>query len=359
MTRPRHIMKKVKVVDLFCGIGGLSHGLVQEGFQVVAGVDNDPSCKYAFEANNSASFINRDIARFTARELNALYGDAGVRILVGCAPCPPYSFLTRRGLSDGKGRQRDYPMKRFMNLIRRVQPDIVSMENVPDLSNVQKYPVFGKFLRMLKNNDYHVSYKTVDASRYGVPQRRRRLVLLASKLGEISLIPETHDDERLVTVRQAIGSLPPIQDGATHHRDPLHRASKLSTINKRRILATPKDGGSAKDWPRELIPDCYKRKTGKSFMATVYGRMRWDDVAPTMTTNCATLGTGRFGHPSQNRAISLREAAIFQTFPSSYDFGPLGSIQDFTRHLGNAVPVSLARAIGQSIRKHIEDRSLP
>jgi DNA (cytosine-5)-methyltransferase 1 len=208
--RPRAFRKKeVKVVDLFCGIGGLSHGLVLEGFDVVAGVDNDKSCKHAFERNNKAKFISKDIARFSARELCKLYEGASVRVLVGCAPCQPYSSLSRRRLTKKQARKRWYPLSRFMSLVKKVQPEIVSMENVPDLSNEQKYEIFGKFVKMLHGLKYRVSFKTIDASRYGVPQKRQRLVLLASRLGDIDLLPETHRADDLMTVRDVISALPP------------------------------------------------------------------------------------------------------------------------------------------------------
>jgi DNA (cytosine-5)-methyltransferase 1 len=351
---------KIKVVDLFCGIGGLSHGLKLEGFDVIAGVDSDKSCKYAFEKNNRSKFIAKDIARFTSKELSELFGDAPIRVLTGCAPCQPYSSLTRRKLSPKKARERWYPLYRFMRLVSAVQPEIVSMENVPDLSNAKKYAVFDSFVKKLTDLGYHVSFKTVDASRYGVPQKRNRLVLLASKLGEIDLIAETHCDETIVTVRDTIKSLPPLRDGGTNAIDPLHRASKLSPLNKRRIAATPRNGGSATSWSRELIPACYRRQTGKSYMVTVYGRMRWNAPAPTMTTHCTTLGTGRFGHPTQNRAISLREAARFQTFPDDYLFHEDGgwNITQTAKHIGNAVPVLLARAIGKSIKHHLRANAI-
>jgi DNA (cytosine-5)-methyltransferase 1 len=345
----------IRVVDAYCGIGGLSHGLILEGFNVVAGIDSDGSCKTAFETNNNASFISKDIARFTVRELEDLFGDATIRVLVGCAPCQPYSTLARRKLSAKEKRKRWYPLYRFMRLVKAAEPEVVSMENVPELSNTEKYPVFADFVKALRKAGYHVWYETVDASRYGVPQRRNRLVLLASKLGEIKLIPHTHDDATMITVRDAIKSLPRLRDGAVHKSDPLHRSSKLSDLNKRRIAATPKNGGSATSWGNDLKPKCYQRKSGKSYMVTVYGRMRWDDPAPTMTTQCTTLGTGRFGHPTQNRAISLREAARLQTFPDTYVFaGPEGvGITQTARHIGNAVPVMLGRAIGKSIKRHI------
>jgi DNA (cytosine-5)-methyltransferase 1 len=321
----------------------------------VAGIDNDPSCKTAFETNNNATFISKDVARLTARKLETLFGDATIRVLVGCAPCQPYSTLTRSTLSAKQKRQRWYPLYRFMRLVKATQPEVVSMENVPDLSNTDKYSVFTDFVRTLKKAGYHVSYDAIDASRYGVPQRRHRLVLLASKLGEIAMIPHTHDDATVVTVRDVIKTLPRLNEGGENKNDPIHRSSKLSDLNKRRIAATPKNGGSATSWPSELKPKCYRRKSGRSYMATVYGRMRWDDLAPTITTHCTTLGTGRFGHPTQNRAISLREAARIQTFPDSYVFGDPEDVRitQTARHIGNAVPVMLGRAIGKSIKRHV------
>jgi DNA (cytosine-5)-methyltransferase 1 len=152
-----------------------------------------------------------------------------------------------------------------------------------------------------------------------------------------------------------IKSLPVLRDGSINATDPVHRSSKLSPLNKKRIVATPKNGGSATSWKRGLIPLCYRKESGKSYMVTVYGRMRWDHPAPTMTTHCTTLGTGRFGHPTQNRAISLREAARFQTFPDSYAFADEGNINvtRMARHIGNAVPVLLGRTIGKSIKRHV------
>jgi DNA (cytosine-5)-methyltransferase 1 len=353
--RAPSLKKRVKVVDLYCGIGGLSHGLTLEGLNVVAGVDNDKTCKYGFEKNNEGKFIHKDISRFTVKELRKLLRGAAVRVLVGCAPCQPYSSLNRRKLSKKEASRRSYPMYRFMTLVKHVKPEIVSMENVPDLSDARKYPVFDEFVRALEALEYKVSFKKVDASKYGVPQKRHRLVLLASRLGPISLIAETHTDEEVLTVKEAIGKLPRLADGKMHSTDALHRSSKLSDTNKQRIAATPKDGGSATSWPSHLIPKCYRKRSGRSYMVTVYGRMRWNDPAPTITTQFMTLGTGRFGHPTQNRAISLREAAIFQSFPSYYEFAPGNNVtvKHAAKHIGNAVPVLLGRAIGKSIKNHI------
>lgn len=353
------LKKNIKVVDLFCGIGGLTHGLVLEGFNVVAGVDNDDSCRFAFEANNNSRFIHKDISNFSPSELEEIYGDSKIKILVGCAPCQPFSTLNKKRSAYKKVDQRWEPLYKFIELVKKVKPEIVSMENVPDLSNPKKYPVFEMFIKTLNKIGYNVSYKTVDVSKYGVPQKRKRLVLLASLLGSIELIPETHNLNNLVTVRDVIQSLHRIDDGQVDDTDYLHRSRKLSDLNKLRIKSTPKDGGNARSWDYDLRPKCYKRKSGETFIGTVYGRMKWDEPAPTMTTQCTGLGNGRFGHPEQDRAISLREAAIFQSFPVSYKFSETDKISStkISKQIGNAVPVILGQVIARTIKKHIKSIS--
>ncbi len=349
------LKKKAKVIDLFCGVGGMTHGFVREGFDVVAGIDIDKTCEYSYVKNNPSVFLHRDIKDVTSQDLLDLYGGADVKILIGCAPCQPFSSLNlKRGVYKNHD-SRWSALEKFIDLIDSVQPDIVSMENVKDLFDEKKFPIFGKFVEALKRNKYEVSYRVVDASYYGVPQKRKRLVLLASKFGKIELIPETHNKENLVTVRQVISHLSTIRDGQTSKKDPLHKASKLSDLNKKRIIATPKNGGGAKDWEESLVLECHKKDSGSSYKSSVYGRMRWDEPAPTMTTHCVNLGTGRFGHPTQNRAISLREAALFQSFPEDYIFGQAdGVLMTVTaKHIGNAVPVRLGEVIAQSIKAHL------
>ena len=354
-SKPAYAIDQAKVIDLFSGIGGLSQGFVSEGFKVVAGIDLDDSCRYAFERNNHSNFIQRDIASVTARELTRLYGEGkALKILVACAPCQPFSSLNLNRAVYQRTNDKWTSLNEFLRLIAGVRPEVVSMENVPELANDKKYPIFARFATTLKRQGYFVAHEIVDAADYGVPQRRRRLVLLASRLGMISLIKPTHANNR-INVRQCIGDLPPIRDGEMSPSDPLHRSSRLSQLNRSRIRATPKDGGSADSWSADLLPECFKRKSGKSYSCTVYGRMRWDEPAPTITTQCTTLGTGRFGHPDQHRAISLREAARFQTFPDSYEFARAENlkISIAARHIGNAVPVRLGQAIAVSIKEHI------
>jgi DNA (cytosine-5)-methyltransferase 1 len=349
-------MNDVKVIDLFCGIGGLTYGMQRQGFNVVAGIDNDPKCEYGYMANNNAKYILDDISNISAETINDMYGDAKVKVLVGCAPCQPYSGLNNKKPS----KEKMQPLEKFASLIEQIRPDIVSMENVRGLAKEGKYPVFQKFIRTLKRCGYSVSYQVVDVSNYGVPQNRKRLVLLASRHGDISLISPTHKDSK-VTVRDTIAGLPPIAAGVKSDEDVLHYARALSPLNMQRIRATKHDGGNSADWPEELRLECHKKASGKTYEQTVYGRMRWDAPAPTMTTQCIGLGNGRFGHPEQDRAITLREAALIQTFPANYKFSPKNSpmiVKDIARFIGNAVPVRLGEVIASSIKLHLSENAL-
>ena len=347
--------KTIKVIDLFCGIGGLTHGLIKEGLDVVAGIDNDSSCKFGYEYNNKTQFIDKDILKVTAEQVNGLFGPKkdSIRVLAGCAPCQPFSKLNLKEVTQ---KQLE-PLGKFAQLIAETQPDIVSMENVSGLADVNKYPVFANFLRTLDDNGYKYKYEVVDVSEFGVPQKRKRLVLLASKFGDISLIKRTHKDKR-VTVRDVINHLEPIKDGEVSKKDPLHRTRKLAPINLKRIKATPHNGGNSDSWSADLMLECHKKESGKTYSSTVYGRMRWDEPAPTMTTQCIGLGNGRFGHPKQDRAISLREAAIFQTFPENYKFLSSNEpivVARVAKFIGNAVPVRLGSVIGKSIKNHVKN----
>ncbi len=346
--------KTIKVIDLFCGIGGLTHGLIKEGLDVVAGIDNDSSCKFGYEYNNKTQFIDKDILKVTAEQVNGLFGPKkdSIRVLAGCAPCQPFSKLNLKEVTE---KQLE-PLGKFAQLIAETLPDIVSMENVSGLADVKKYPVFANFLKTLDDNGYKYKYEVVDVSEFGVPQKRKRLVLLASKFGDISLIKRTHKDKR-VTVRDVISHLEPIKDGDVSKKDPLHRTRKLAPINLKRIKATPHNGGNSDSWSDDLMLECHKKESGKTYSSTVYGRMRWDEPAPTMTTQCIGLGNGRFGHPKQDRAISLREAAIFQTFPENYKFVPSDEpivVARVAKFIGNAVPVRLGSVIGKSIKSHLK-----
>ena len=302
------------VVDLFCGAGGLSHGFHLEGFEVVAGIDTDEHCRYAFEHNNNAIFIRRDVAKLTAQEINTLFTPGKRRVLVGCAPCQPFSTYSQK--NSGTEWQL---VTRFGQLIDQVRPDVLSMENVPRLLAFHKGTIFKRFVQRLRTAKYHVVWDVLYAPDYGLAQTRSRLVLLASRLGPIELPRPTHKRKHR-TVRDEIAHLPAIRHGEVDEKDPLHRASALTEVNLRRIAAA-KPGGSWKDWNRRLVADCHKVETGKGY-SSVYGRMSWSAPAPTITTQFYGFGNGRFGHPRQDRALSLREGALLQGFPVGYSSSP-------------------------------------
>ncbi len=348
-------INNVAVIDLFCGIGGLSHGFVKENFKVVAGIDIDNTCKYSFETNNNSTFISKSVSDILKEEINKLFGKTKHKILVGCAPCQPFSSYT---FKDGEKNDNNKwkLLYEFARLVKETEPDVISMENVSQLINFKKAPIFEDFLNSLRELGYFVHYEVVNCPDYGIPQNRKRLVLLASKLGEIKLISKTHNKENYVTVKDAIGKLPEIKDGEVYKKDRLHFARKLSPLNKKRIQKTPY-GGSWKDWSDDLKLECHKKESGKSY-PSVYGRMKWEEPSPTMTTHCIGYGNGRFGHPEQDRAISLREASLLQTFPIDYKF--FDEKEEFfssvviARQIGNAVPVRLGEVVAKSIKEHLK-----
>lgn len=345
---------EISCVDLFCGAGALTHGLLHSGIKVTAGIDLDESCRYAFEHNNvPAKFFAADVAAVTGEMLQAMYPEGGIKLLAGCAPCQPFSSY-----SLGKAHQQEHTwtlLAEFGRLVGELLPEIVTMENVP---KVEKHRIFTDFLKKLRKLDYHVSYRTVDCAEYGIPQTRRRLVLLASRLAPIELRPRDPKRDRRRTVRTTIANLPKLRMGEISTRDPLHRTSTLSSLNMRRLKVSVA-GGTWRDWDPTLVAVCHRGKSGKTFPG-VYGRMTWDDPAPTITTQFYGFGNGRFGHPQQDRALSLREGALLQTFPAKYRFvEPRAQIQFRTigRMIGNAVPVRLGRVIGESIIAHVRSSS--
>lgn len=343
-------MPTFSAVDLFCGIGGLSFGLEQAGVSVRLGVDIDPRCKHAFEHNLSGEFLEKNVVELTAAEISAKFVPGSYSVLAGCAPCQPYS--TYRRASKGLPSRSEWGLvDRFGELIQAVQPDLVTMENVPPLAD---QPIFSQLLSALSG--YHVDWDIVEMRQLGLPQTRKRLVLVASRFGPIELELQ---DAPASTVRDTIGKLPRIGAGEVCPSDTMHRASRLSETNLKRIKASF-PGGTWRDWPRELRAACHGKKSGETF-PSVYGRMEWDAPSPTITTQCFGYGNGRFGHPEQDRAISLREAAMLQGFPANYEFLPEGGKPDFAsygRLIGNAVPVPLGRAIGELFHKHVAKHPL-
>lgn len=344
---------EVSAIDVFCGIGGLSKGLQQAGINVNLGLDFDKSCQYAYESNLKAPFLHKDVKDADLiQTITPYWANSRVKILAGCAPCQPFSTHSNKN-KEKENSDKWNLISYFFKIVQETRPEILTMENVTNLGNQQ---IFKDFVADLEEEGYYVSYKNVYCPDYGVPQKRRRLVLLASRLGEIKLIDKTHNKPNYKTVKEAIGHLPKIKNGETHKSDLIHKASEMKELNLRRIRASI-PGGTWKDWSSDLLLDCHKKSTGKSYKS-VYGRMKWNEPSPTITTQFYNYGTGRFGHPSQDRALSIREAAILQTFPDDYTFirkEDESSVTTLGRHIGNAVPPKLGEVVGKSILKHLEE----
>lgn len=339
----------IRAVDLFCGVGGMTHGLQAAGINVVRGYDNDPKCRFPYEENNNSIFEESDVYELDPGSIVEQLDGAELTLMAGCAPCQPFSTYSQ---SSRKVRPNEDWMlvERFAEIAAEVGPDFVVMENVPRLL---EHPVLGEFESIL--DGYEVSKKVIDVSTLGIPQTRRRLIVVASRLGSVDLdfgwARGGHE-----TVRQAISGLPPLKAGERDSADVLHASSRLSPKNLERIQESVQ-GGTWRDWPEHLLADCHKKRSGASY-PSVYGRMVWDLPSPTITTQCFGYGNGRFGHPDQDRAISLREAAILQSFPADYKFVGNGGRVSFSqvgRWIGNAVPVRLAQLVGIALLRHIEN----
>ena len=344
---------KISAVDLFCGAGGLTFGLQKAGIQVAAGIDIDEQACYAYEKNNKGSrFYDWNLAHKRPSDIDKLFEVGQYKLLAGCAPCQPFSKLT---VKEKKCHRNWDLLEHFSDFVKDILPEFVTMENVPELAT-RGEDIFNQFINTLTKNKYYVDWKIVNCCDYGVPQSRRRLVLLASRLGEILVPDGTYKHaSKWKTVRMTIEGLPPLKAGEQDPLDNMHSAPRLSPLNLKRLQKTKHDGGSRHDWPSNLVLNCHKKISGQSYGCN-YGRMWWDKPAPTMTTHCTGIGNGRFGHPEQDRAITLREAMLFQSFPKSYEFCSKGEIPNRTsiqRMIGNAVPPKLAKALGSAIVRHV------
>lgn len=307
----------------------------------------------------STSFDCNDIRDVSVGKLRRLTNDRrhAPILFCGCAPCQPFTQQnTTQPAPDDD--ERVPLLSHFARFIEACKPDIVFVENVPGLQRLNHgSEPFRGFLETLEVSGYHQpAWEVVPLMRYGVPQSRRRLVLLASRYGPIGLPPPTHgphgpgtESLRYATVRDWIGDLPEIAAGESHPQVPNHRAAHLSERNLERIRATP-EGESHRCWPKRLKLPCHEKSGGYS---DVYGRMSWDRPASGLTTRCTSYSNGRFGHPEQDRAISLREAASLQTFPLGFEF--TGSSRSMARQIGNAVPVRVAKVMGNHVNRHLRD----
>ncbi len=336
----------MKALDFFCGTGGLTRGLAEAGIRVIAGFDKDPKCRQAYEHNNPGSrFVHTDMRNLRVEDLKT-YGvvEASDEMLfAACAPCQPFSSQRKGG-----GPRKDATLLgEFGRLIECARPGQILMENVPGIGKVAGFSTFKRFLRTLELCGYDCIYDVLDAKRYGVPQNRRRLILLAFRGTKATLPAPTHGKSLLPysTVREAIFHFPPLRAGECHADVPNHVAAAVSPINLDRLRRTPHDGGDRRAWPKRLVLECHKGDHRGH--TDVYGRMAWGKPSPALTGRCSSISNGRYGHPTQDRAISLREAAALQSFPDDYVF--FGFPKHIALQIGNALPVRLAEVFGKHI----------
>lgn len=345
----------IHVYDFFCGCGGTSAGFRAAGLEIRVGIDLDPDAQRTFEENfPEAIFLRRDIHSLPVEVLNHFIVRAAdtVTLFCCCAPCQPFS---RQNKNPENRAAEAGLLYEFANFVEFCLPDLIFLENVPGIQNVDAtIGPFGNFVSFLKYLGYSVTFDVIESKNYGVPQQRKRLILVASRLGPISLPQHTHGPgtahPSYSTVWEWISHFPPIAAGELHPAVPNHRAAQLSELNLTRIRATPVGGGRL-DWPEELMLDCHLGEYAGH--TDVYGRMHRNRPASGLTTRCISLSNGRFGHPEQDRAISVREAASIQTFKDDFVF--FGSLNSMARQIGNAVPVTLAQTFGEMFLIHFAE----
>lgn len=359
---------QIAAVDLFCGAGGLTHGLERAGINVEAGIDVEEESRHPYEENTDADFIRTDVQAFSnnpERVARLFPWDADLKILAACAPCQPFSTMghTRdeeHEKLDGWGLLKD-----VQRIVEDVEPDVIVTENVLQVRNDR---VYRKFEEGLRDLEYDInSNKNVYCPEYGIPQKRKRWVMIASRRGRIELPDPIYTDEsEYPTVKETIDHLPAIQAGEVHPEIDHHRSRALSDTNLERIR-NMEPGADWTLWEEQgldhLLADCHKRDSGRSYKAP-YSRMKPDEPSPTITTQFYNYGSGRFGHydTEQDRALSILEGALLQTFPEDYeffeDFEDVG-IKNLGRLIGNAVPPRLAEFAGRAICEKVGAETPP
>lgn len=344
-------MKKLKAVDFFCSGGGMSFGIQQSGIQILAGIDFDDSCKETYEANiQGAQFIHADVFDLSENELEtrlSLKKNDDDLVLIGCSPCQFWSIINTDKKKSEKSKNLLIEFKRF---VKYFNPGYVVVENVPGVLRKKEESGLEGFIEWLNISGYKVHFNVHEVSEFGVPQHRKRFTLIANRITskEIAPIPSTL---KKVTVRDVLGEengFPKVKQGHKDNSEFLHAVAGLNEISLKRLAITPKDGGDrlAYVFDSELAPPCHFGKTDS--FKDIYGRMWWDRPSPTITTKFFSVSNGRFSHPEEDRAISLREGAVLQSFPKDYKFKG-STIAKIARMIGNAVPPKYASAIGEAI----------
>jgi DNA (cytosine-5)-methyltransferase 1 len=354
-------MNNLTAIDAFCGAGGLSIGLAEVGFDILLGFDIDKKCIDTLRKNHK--IIRHEAIQCDVKDMlggvlleKAKITQGGLDLLAGGPPCQGFSIQRTIG---GDSDARNLLVDDYGDLISEVLPRFFLMENVPGIGGKRGKDILYKFKARMSCIGYFCHEKILDAQDYGVPQRRRRFILIGEKLtgsGPFFEWPKKTSQKAANTVRATIGNLPaPPTDGGDHPDLPGHRSDRLSDVNKARLMAL-REGQARDDLPEHLLADCHRISSNVIGHRNVYGRMSWDEVAPTITARFDSFTRGKFGHPEQLRSISLLEGALLQTFPKNYSFD--GTKVDIARQIGNAVPPKFAAAIGKAIAQAIHKHKL-
>lgn len=333
-------------IDLFSGCGGLTEGLKQAGFRVLASIDIDKDAIKAYKLNHpEVKVFEKDIRAIDTKEIKKLLKNEPLHLLAGCPPCQGFSSIRRKNKKASSKDSRNNLIMEYLRFVEDLKPLTIMLENVPGLAN---YYLFKKFLNRLEELGYHnvYNYKIVNMKDFGVPQRRKRITLIASRLGPIDVIEKTNEHK---TVRDAIGQL----DSKFLKHDPIHNIKTLHTDRIQELInSLPKDGGSRKDLPRKFNLACHEKEN--IGFNDIYGRLRWNDYSTTITGGCLNPSKGRFLHPEENRVISPREAAILQSFRHDYKFPSDISKTSLALMIGNALPPKFSYVQSKNIKEHLE-----
>jgi DNA (cytosine-5)-methyltransferase 1 len=336
--------KEYHAIDLFSGCGGLSEGLRQAGFNVIAALEVDAQAAKCYALNHrNTALIQKDIRRVTSTDIIKVLGNKELHLLAGCPPCQGFSSVRRLNKKKSARDPRNSLILDFLRLVKKLKPLTIMLENVAALKD---YYLFKDLMRTVERMGYQIDYDIVNVADYGVPQRRKRLVMVGSLLGEVEIAPITGERS---TVRNVIGNLTSIRKT----RDPLHKITADHTKKVQEMIKLiPRNGGSRGDLPEKYELKCHKKKN--IGFKDVYGRLCWDDVSSTITGGCLNPSKGRFLHPKENRVITPREAALLQTFPARYRFPINIPKGDLAVLIGNALPPKFSRIQARHLIKHIK-----
>jgi len=332
-------------IDLFSGCGGLSVGLHKAGFKIKAAIEIDSIAVRTYKMNHQKTYlVPKDIRKVKIKEIKKILGKHPLHLLSGCPPCQGFSSIRR--LNGGNVQDdRNNLIFEYLRFVRALKPLTIMMENVPGLI---KYYRFDEMLERLENMGYKVKVEIVNIKDYGVAQRRRRLVLIGSRLGEIDIVKGSGKKKSL---KDVIG--PNKIEPVTETEDEVHKIYPRHSERVMRIIkSVPKNGGSRKDlhWRYEL--ECHKKKNVG--FADIYGRLSWNDYSTTITGGCLNPSKGRFLHPTKNRTITAREAALIQSFPKRYKFPTDIGTTSLALLIGNALPPKFSYIQSKNIKAHLD-----